>query len=321
VRIAREAAAAVHAAHQQGVLHRDLKPSNLLLDADGRVRILDFGIARPLAHARELTQTGELVGTPAYMAPEQLTDAPEAVDARADVYSLGMVLYEMLTGVSPMAHESLFETLKNVESYEPPPPSSARPDVPAELDAVVLRAVAKDRDGRPATAAQLAEELRRVAGGPSPETPTVIRVGRAGGPRRRIGAAAAGAAAAAIACLAWLAGRRENNPLPAAPANAPTASAADGERDLRAERAVREALALKAGAQAVDRRTRLQTILGDLTDAKGPGELYWRGVARKYLGDYTLALQDLRAAADRRHAGAALEAMVVWHLGRTLGTR
>ena len=160
LRLALATADVLAAAHAHGVLHRDVKPDNVMVQDDGAVRVLDFGIARAIADDAPLTRTGELVGTPEYMAPEQLLEGPEAIDARTDVHALGVLTYELLTGRSPFRGSSLFQALKLVESLNPPPPSSLRAEVPAAVDAVVRRALHKDPQQRPADAAAFAAELR-----------------------------------------------------------------------------------------------------------------------------------------------------------------
>lgn len=162
LRIAVATAEVLAAAHRHGVLHRDVKPDNVMVQDDGQVRVLDFGIARAVADDAPLTRTGELVGTPEYMAPEQLLEGPEAVDARTDVHALGVLTYELLTGRSPFRGNNLFQALKLVESLSPPPPSSLRRGVPPAVDAVVRRALHKDPRQRPADAAEFAQELRRA---------------------------------------------------------------------------------------------------------------------------------------------------------------
>lgn len=160
LRLAIATADVLAAAHAHGVLHRDVKPDNVMVQDDGAVRVLDFGIARAIADEAPLTRTGEIVGTPEYMAPEQLLEGPEAIDARTDVHALGVLTYELLTGRSPFRGSSLFQALKLVESLTPPPPSSLRAEVPTAVDAVVRRALHKDPQQRPADAAAFAAALR-----------------------------------------------------------------------------------------------------------------------------------------------------------------
>lgn len=150
------------AAHAVLVLHRDIKPDNVMVTTDGSVRVLDFGIAKALGDDAPLTRTGELLGTPEYMAPEQLLDGPDGSDARTDVHALGLLLYELTTGRSPLRGSNLFQSLKLVESLLPPPPSSLRPGLPTAVDALVLQALQKVPADRPASAAVFAAELRRL---------------------------------------------------------------------------------------------------------------------------------------------------------------
>ena len=170
VRIAADVADVIAAAHVQGVLHRDIKPENVLIGDDGRVRVLDFGIARASDGEAPLTRTGEIVGTPQYMAPEQLLDAGEEVDERCDVHALGVLTYELLTGKAPFQAANVFAVLKLVESLVPKPPSTLRREVPVAIDAAVQKAMAKDREARWQTAAAFAAALRVAAvSGPSAE--------------------------------------------------------------------------------------------------------------------------------------------------------
>lgn len=155
-RIVADTADVLAAAHRQGVLHRDIKPDNVMLQPDGAVRVLDFGIARAIADDTPLTRTGEIVGTPEYMAPEQLLDGPEATDERTDVHALGVLLYELLTNTSPFRGANLFQSLKLVESLRPKAPQTD----PAELATIVMRALEKRPEDRFASATELAEALR-----------------------------------------------------------------------------------------------------------------------------------------------------------------
>lgn len=138
----RQALAGLAYAHQHGVVHRDIKPDNLLLDAHGQVKVADFGIARDLTLGR-MTQTGTTMGTPHYMSPEQLL-TPEKVDGRADVYAMGVVLYELLAGRPPYEGSSFFAVSQAKMQQEPPPLSELNSAVPAALEAIVRRAMARD---------------------------------------------------------------------------------------------------------------------------------------------------------------------------------
>jgi serine/threonine protein kinase len=152
-------------AHASGLVHRDIKPGNLLLREDGTVKIADFGIARA-AQATKLTQIGSVLGTAAYLAPEQA--AGEPVTAAADIYSLGCVLFELLTGRTPYVFETLPELVVKQREEPITPLRELQPDVPAELEAAVMHCLARRPEYRPASAAELAQEL--AAGSPEPPT-------------------------------------------------------------------------------------------------------------------------------------------------------
>jgi serine/threonine protein kinase len=160
-------AEALSAAHALGIVHRDVKPGNVMLSPDGRVRLLDFGLARGVGvDMTTLTRTGTIVGTPAYMSPEQF-DA-FGVDGRSDLYSLGVVLFELATGRLPFIGASLVSVAIKHKTEPPPLLRSVRMGAPAWLERVVLRCLEKDPSRRYATAADLAAELRRERhpGGP-----------------------------------------------------------------------------------------------------------------------------------------------------------
>ena len=145
-------------AHERGVIHRDIKPGNIMVLKDGRVKVMDFGIAR-LQQPTVKTQTGVLLGSPQYMSPEQVAGAE--VDARADVFSLGVVLYEMVTGVKPFDAADLSQVLFWVVNMPAKPPSERRPGLPAVVDYIVARALKKKPEERYATAADFAADLRK----------------------------------------------------------------------------------------------------------------------------------------------------------------
>ncbi len=159
VAIIEQVAKALHAAHRDGLLHRDVKPSNVLLDADDFAYLIDFGIARA-ADDLALTATGNFIGTCHYMAPERFTTAP--VDSRSDIYSLACVLYECLTAHSPFPGDTLQEQITGHRSAPPPRPSNTNPDIPASLDMVVAKGMAKDPGDRYDTALELARDARNA---------------------------------------------------------------------------------------------------------------------------------------------------------------
>jgi serine/threonine-protein kinase len=166
LRIAREAAQALDYAHRHGVIHRDIKPENILLTSDGDTLVADFGIARGFGGGDEqLTQTGVSIGTPAYMSPEQAS-GDEALDARTDIYSLGIVLYEMLAGEPPYAGGTARQIIMRRMTEPVPSVRTIRPDVPEALDQTVRQALAPMADDRYATAADFARALPPTAATP-----------------------------------------------------------------------------------------------------------------------------------------------------------
>jgi CheY-like chemotaxis protein len=152
--IAAQLARSLVAAHEQGVIHRDIKPENLLLDAGGVLKVMDFGVARLAEGVSSMTMAGFALGTPAYMAPEQLL--AEQADARSDLYAAGVVMYECLTGTRPFDGGSPFVLIARVLKDEPVPPSTRNAEVPPALEELILRLLAKEPADRPATAAELA---------------------------------------------------------------------------------------------------------------------------------------------------------------------
>jgi serine/threonine-protein kinase len=165
---ARQILAALRVAHRQGLVHRDIKPHNVLVDGEGRVKVTDFGIAR--AGPSQMTEEGSIIGTAQYLSPEQAQGAP--VTPASDLYSVGIVLYELLTGTVPFAGESPVELAMKHLSKVPEPPSRIRPEVPRDLDFVVMRALAKAPSERYQSADEMDADLARVARGVavSPET-------------------------------------------------------------------------------------------------------------------------------------------------------
>jgi serine/threonine-protein kinase len=154
-------AEAMQMAHQGGIVHRDLKPANILLAADGTPKIGDFGLARRQDNGTRLTQIGALVGTPSYMAPEQAQGRQDAVGPAVDVYALGAILYELLTGRPPFCAETAMATLQQVLAEEPVPPSQINRRVPRDLETICLKCLQKDPGKRYPMAADLAADLER----------------------------------------------------------------------------------------------------------------------------------------------------------------
>jgi TolB-like protein len=226
LRIARQAAQALHYAHEHGVVHRDIKPENLLLTSDGNTLVADFGIARALGSADDqLTQTGMSVGTPAYMSPEQAT-GDRTLDARSDIYSLGSVLFEMLAGEQPYTGPTMQAILMKRLSEPVPRVRSGRPSVPEAVDAAISKALAVVPADRYPTAALFAHALDQAAtttsGSAAAATmpvaiPAASPVAVPAGPgpasaprssRRRLGVALAGVGLLATALVGWWVVRR-----------------------------------------------------------------------------------------------------------------
>jgi serine/threonine protein kinase len=158
-------AEAIHSAHQNGIVHRDLTPANVLLTRDGTPKITDFGLARRAYDKAGPTQSGIPIGTPSYMAPEQARGQRNAIDPGVDVYALGAILYELLTGRPPFRAETAAATLQQVLTDDPVPPARLNPRVPRDLETICLKCLHKEPERRYASAVELAEDLRRFAGG------------------------------------------------------------------------------------------------------------------------------------------------------------
>jgi serine/threonine protein kinase len=162
-RIGAEVAEGLLAIHERGLIHRDVKPANIWLEGDeGHVKILDFGLARATGGEPQLTQAGAIVGSPAFMAPEQAGRQP--VDARADLFALGCVLYLMATGALPFEGDDALSTLAAIASAEPIPPRQRHPPVPEELSDLILEMLAKKPQQRPASSREVREALLALVG-------------------------------------------------------------------------------------------------------------------------------------------------------------
>jgi serine/threonine-protein kinase len=251
---------AVHAAHQSGIVHRDLKPGNILLGRDGTPKVTDFGLARPLEGDGGLTLSGVPMGTPSYMAPEQARGKREAIGPATDVYALGAILYELLTGRPPFRAESATATLQQVVGDEPVSPSRLNPQVPRDLQTICLKCLHKEPPRRYASATALAEDLRRFLRGEPIAARRAGRMERLARWARRSPAAAAllavtlVAAAAVLGGAGWLIGRQ------VVTARAVQADLREAERSQRQSAFPDAAAALK----------RAQSRLGD----SGPFWLY-----------------------------------------------
>lgn len=173
IEIIADACQALNFSHQNGIIHRDVKPANIMISATNAVKVMDFGIARAIADSgNSVTQTAAVIGTAQYLSPEQARG--DTVDARSDVYSLGCVLYEILTGEPPFVGDSPVAVAYQHVREDPVPPSQRHEGISADLDAVVLKALAKNPDNRYQTAAEMRADLVRVHNGERPEAPKVL---------------------------------------------------------------------------------------------------------------------------------------------------
>src|SRR5262249_15925298 len=176
-----EVARAIQHAHDRGILHRDLKPSNILLDEDGQPLVTDFGLAKRSDDDSGLTESGAILGTPSYMAPEQASGHTAPITPQTDVPGLGAVLYALLTGRPPFVSATILETIDQVRARQPAPPSRFNPRVGRDLETICLRCLEKDPWRRYASAEALADDLDRwLAGAPTARRP-VRAVARGGG--------------------------------------------------------------------------------------------------------------------------------------------
>ena len=198
--VVRDLALALAHAHDHGVVHRDVKPGNVILDSEGRPRLIDFGLARLQDGSRELSQTGHAMGTPSYMAPEQAEGDPSAICPATDVYALGGLLYRGLCGRTPFRASSLAALALKLLQEPPTPPRELNPEISPRLEAIILRCLEKQPEERYASAAALAEDLNECL----QETGAEVRPPGAGGRRWLVaGVAVMVALAAAVAAVAW----------------------------------------------------------------------------------------------------------------------
>ncbi|MCK6472650.1 MAG: protein kinase [Planctomycetes bacterium] len=180
--ITKDAAEALDHAARQGVVHRDVKPANIIVDKFGTARIMDFGLAKRVDEDMHITQSGTTMGTPSYMAPEQAEGDLASVDARSDVYSLGAVLYEMLTGIPPFEGQTTLQVLRKVIEEYPVPPRKLNPRIHGDIETICLKCLEKEKERRYESGTALAEDIRRFnAGEPIAAVPLALgaRISRA----------------------------------------------------------------------------------------------------------------------------------------------
>jgi serine/threonine-protein kinase len=163
-KLLRQIALGVHAVHQQNLIHRDLKPANVLITPDETAKVTDFGLARRI-EGGDLTRTGVIIGTPSYMAPEQARGQTQELSVRVDVYGLGSVLYECITGQPPFRSATVVETLIRVQHEEPVPPRKLQPSCPRDLETICLKCLSKEPAQRYGSAQEVAEDLERFLSG------------------------------------------------------------------------------------------------------------------------------------------------------------
>lgn len=247
---------AVQSAHAGGVVHRDLKPSNILLTADGTPRIADFSLARRIDGGPQVTLTGAAMGTPSYMAPEQVLGRSDAFASSVDIYALGALLYEMLTGRPPFRAESSAETQRQVLSEEPAAPSRLNAKVPRDLETICLKCLQKAPGRRYPTAGALADDLRRFLDGRPVEARRPGAAERAARwARRNPSHAALVGVAGLLVALALAAGAREWR----------LAAARRADIERTAER-----LGFVAALQQAERFTEARGVLDNLADGGSP---------------------------------------------------
>ena len=218
--IARQLCAALDAAHSEGVAHRDLKPQNIMLAKDDHVYVTDFGLAKSLGAANGMTQSGEMLGTPRYMAPEQVE--AKHVDARTDIYALGLIFYEMLTGDVPFTAESTLQLMYKRANEPSPPPTTINPDIPDWLNNIVMKCLERDPANRYQSSKEILDDIDAQRKPPASQvTPSAVaapaglvtRTGEQGKSRRSVWAAAAAVLVIGLGVGGWLFFKRSNQTL------------------------------------------------------------------------------------------------------------
>ena len=329
-------------AHQRGIIHRDLKPANVLLTESGEPKVSDFGLVKRLEDDAGQTQSGSILGTPSYMAPEQAEGRIKEIGPCSDIYGLGGVLYELLTGRPPFRAASVLDTLLQVRTQEPIPPSQFQPKVPRDLETICLKCLEKDSAKRYATAAALGEDLRRFLAGEPIVARPVSRIESLWRLCRRNPRVALLSAAVAVLVVAWSATstllyrlalsneQRARASAASASQNALLAEHNAGEANSRARRALANAEtarrnAERASANEVRRpqpgtgrpadrpgRNRADDPPGRASDAQAQGQTRSRSsrgcmapFARRYAG-HASERDDPDGRTNRRPAGESV---------------
>jgi len=315
LRIFAAVARAVDLAHRQGVIHRDLKPQNILLSRERWPFVADFGLAKALSAGGSLSASGTVIGTPAYMPPEQALGRLNEIDERSDIYSLGATFYRVLSGRDPFAAATPLEILRLVVEHDPRPPRAVNPAIAPPVDTILRKCLSKSKGERYATALDLAEDLERALGG------TRIR-GRAPGPlalgfrrarRWALSLLLSALLVAAVAALAWREwkSRASLRPTSAVPTAAPLAKSRDEEPEFR--RIWREAL--DAG-----RFKTAATLLREHQSRLDAGE--WKKLSdesgRAYRKAQEAAVQDFLRGLGRLGTTATIDSLSPEDLARAL---
>ncbi|MBI3722971.1 tetratricopeptide repeat protein, partial [bacterium] len=327
VRNVAEVAEGLHHAHERGIVHRDVKPQNILVDRETKkAKITDFGLARDLGRSA-LTLDGEIVGTPLFMAPEQISAQNDPIDRRTDVYALGVLLYWVLAEALPFEAKTLMELQKKVREERPDPPSTRRADVPPALDRVCMKALEKHPDDRYETAAAFARDLRAWAEGesvrarsPNPIVRAARALDRSALLRLQVTAAVAFLALALTTWLVWDAIRRDRDAKEAAQKRESLALARVDASLARARTAIGTAQAAKAAndsALAVASFGEALDVLSDVPPALPEVAADARSRIERELGGVSVAARrgraEIRATGDARARTAArdeLEALL-----------
>jgi tetratricopeptide (TPR) repeat protein/tRNA A-37 threonylcarbamoyl transferase component Bud32 len=277
-----EVAEAIHHAHQRGLLHRDLKPANILIDVEGHPHVTDFGLSKRIENTSGLTVSGAIMGTPAYMAPEQALGRNSQVTTASDVYGLGGILYAALTGRDPFDGDSVLETLEKVRQAAPETPSSINKQLPHDLEVICLKCLEKDPKRRYPSAQALADDLHRWLNGEPIVARPVSALVRAWMWSKRKPALAGLSAALAVALVGGVIGiawqwreaifQRNAAVVARDAAVRQEAAARKAEAEARAARGAAEKNAVLASRQATLALNTIQDLIGQVqTNLSGPG--------------------------------------------------